>query len=363
MEATKNADKDEMTPDERLIWLRERGITVETSEDRRRKQIKDIMGEKDEVDGKEYESLSFVHVPQDESLPMKEMTMMVPKERLGSGDLLLDELKPFFTALSKKVDVSLFGDQATKHFGSGDGEPVKVSEDTLRKVAEEGQVEKFSLVNPMPSNKFTSVNIYLDEIGLLKRLPMNKRAAEFGLKCGFNPAPKFYGDVFLGRVISKPVLKNVNFKKGADTAPDADWLINATMENLEYQSEMNKITGQGGRTQSDADGENGVAKIERDGLYSWTQTDEEVEIALPLGATDDGKALSSKDVKAGGLKVKFTSKKVQVSFKGKDMLSLALFSNVDPDGCTWTLEIGKETTSLVITCEKVDGMSWPRVTV
>ncbi len=185
-----------------------KGIFIETSEDRRIKKIKDIMNEKDtdEIDGEEYEDLSFVHVPHDESLPLKELTMKVPKNRTASnsigtnGDLLVDELKPFFKALSKKVDMSLFQDQATKTLGSSNDD-IQVSQEALQKVAEQGQVETFCLVHPMPSNKFQSVNIYLDEVGMLKRLPLNKRAADFGVRAGFNPPPKFYGDIFLGRVM------------------------------------------------------------------------------------------------------------------------------------------------------------------
>lgn len=163
------------------------------------------MNEKDESDttsnGNQYENISFVHIPNDDSLPMKELTMNVPKDRSGSGDLLINELKPYFKALSKKVDMSLFQDQGTKTFGSSsDGNDLQVSQDALQKVAEQGQVETFCLVQPRPSNKFQSVNVYLDEVGMLKRLPLNKRVADIALRAGFYPPPKFYGDVFLGRV-------------------------------------------------------------------------------------------------------------------------------------------------------------------
>lgn len=180
------------------------------------------MNEKDDtmIDGEEYENLTFVHVPHDQSLPMKELSMKVPKNRNNTasgsgsfnpdGDLLINELKPFFKALSKKVDMSLFQDQATKTLGSSaDGNDVQVSQEALTAVAEQGQVETFCLVHPMPSNKFQSVNIYLDEVGMLKRLPLNKRAADFAFRAGFNPAPKFYGDIFLGRTTVRMLRKTL----------------------------------------------------------------------------------------------------------------------------------------------------------
>jgi len=83
-------------------------------------------------------------------------------------------------------------------FGSADAP--KVSVEALRQVTEQGQVETFALVRPTESNKYTSVNIYLDEVGMLRRLPLNKRAADLASKAGFNPAPSFYGDIFIGRI-------------------------------------------------------------------------------------------------------------------------------------------------------------------
>lgn len=185
---------------------------IESAEERKIKQIKDIMNEKDDViNGEEYEDLFFVHVPHDESLPLKEVSMKVPKLRNAgvnagvSGDLLVDELKPFFKALSKKVDMTLLQGQATKTLGSS-GDDLQVSQKALEEVAEQGHVETFTLVHPIPSNKFQGVNIYLDEAGMLKRLPLNKRAANFALRAGFNPPPKFYGDIFLGRVTVRCIL-------------------------------------------------------------------------------------------------------------------------------------------------------------
>lgn len=329
-------------------------MTVETADDRRRQKITKVMNESDEVDGEDFDDVSFVHVPQNDSLPIKELTMKISKNR-ANGDLLIDYLKPFVSAMSKKVDLDLLKDQATKHFGSGDG-PGKVSEKSLMEVSSQGQVESFCLVQPVPSNKFSSVNIYLDEVGMLKRLPLNKRAGAFALKAGYNPAPMFYGDIFIGRLLTKPVMKNVDFKLGLDTSPDAKWLKTAVMDNLEHRTAMNSISGKPDQVQPSADGEDGVAKAEHDG-YEWIQTDDEVEITLPLGSS-----ITSKDVKVGGLKVRYYPHKLNVLFREKDILSLNFFANVDPDGCMWTLDsTSGKGVSVVITCEKSDPNVWPRI--
>ncbi len=344
------------------------GILVETAEDRRRQQIKDIMNEPDIIDGQEYVDLKFVHVPHDNTLPIRELSTKIPasKHRLSSnaGDILLNELKPYFSALSKRVDLNLFQDQATKQFGSADAPAV--SQEALQKVSEEGQVEAFALVHPTESNQYTTVNIYLDEVGMLKRLPLNQRAADLAAKAGFNPPPQFYGDVFLGRVKNRPKLYNVDFTK-ADTTSDRQWLDRAVMENLEYQTALNQITGRTNDVQPDVAGENGVAKAEEG--YTWTQTEEEVEIVVPLPDDSDagsGKCMTSIEAKGRGLKVKFYPKKIVVEFAGKELLSLDFFARVDPDGCTWTLDGGNgksssTSTLLVVTCEKVNETSWPRI--
>ena len=180
------------------------------------------------------------------------------------------------------------------------------------------------------------------------------------------------GDVFLGRVANKPVIKNISFQLGTDTNPDAEWLRNATMENIEYQTEMNQLTGKTTTTttadlQPSADGENGIPKQEEQGEgngkrgYSWTQTEEEIEITLSLGKGSG--VSSSKEIKVKGLNVKFTNRKVKVVFDKEELLDLELYDCVDPDGCTWTLELGDEEkdTFLIITCEKSNEMSWPRI--
>jgi hypothetical protein len=159
------------------------------------KQIRDIMNEKDEEG--ENETIFFVHVPQDDALPLKELSVDVRLDRVG--DVLLDHLKPFFQSSSKDFDASLLEEQRGKIFGNN-SLPSTLSDQSLAAVADEGHVEVFSLVRPVPSNKFIGINMYLDEIGMLKRLPLNRRAGALAKQAGFDPEPLFYGDVFIGRL-------------------------------------------------------------------------------------------------------------------------------------------------------------------
>ena len=95
----------------------------------------------------------------------------------GSGqDLLLEHLKPAFASSGDSGKGSIDIDLLKKHSTSttlssslGNNNtndsilPSTVSDETLRKVAAEANIEIFTLAKPTPSNDFTSVNIYLDE--------------------------------------------------------------------------------------------------------------------------------------------------------------------------------------------------------
>lgn len=217
----------------------------------------------------------------------------------------------------------------------------------------EGNVEVFPLVRGIQSNGYNGVNIYLDEIGMLKRMPLNLRAGEFAGKAGFNPPPKFYGNVFLGRVKTFPMLQNISMKIGIDTSlSSAPWLQKATMENLEHQMKMNELTGRSDLQPSGA-GEDGIDKVEKEG-YSWNQTEDEIEVKLRLHSKT-----TTKDIK-----VTFQTKSVLVCVRGQDDvgINIKLYMKTFADESTWTLDTLKSDKMLIITMLKTDSISWPRIT-
>lgn len=332
-------EEKELTPDERMQWLRDRGILIETPEER--KANANVVTQ---TDSNKQDGITYVCIPSDTNLSLQEMEF-TPQ---GSGDFLMEHLKSTFAKKShQNVDLNLLQQPALQ---SSSDTQTSVSQETLKQVAEQGHVEVFPLVHANPSNKFVGVNIYLDEIGMLKRLPLNKRASDYARLAGYDPPPQFYGDVYVGRIrksSSQQMVQNVAFPL-TDANPKADWLQQAASQNLVYQMEMNKITGRSD-TQPTVDGSNGVAKEENE--YSWTQTEEEIEIVatLPLHVT-------SKDIQ-----VKFKPRKVDVKVKNTSLVSIDLFEPVDVDGCTWTLEKSKDTLSIVVSMEKVDEALWPRI--
>ena len=138
----------------------------------------------------------------------------------------------------------------------------------------------------------------------------------------------------------------MSFRLGTDSGPSAKWLQTAVIENLEYQQALNQSSGAEGRFQPPVVASDGTEKVETG--FSWTQTVDDVELIVPLSDS----SLSSRD-----LKVKFNARKVTVLAKGIQIFSLELYANIDPEGCTWTMEAGK----LVVSCEKGAAIMWPRV--
>lgn len=319
------------------------------------------------MDGSE-DVITFVKIPADTSKPLEELSFPVSANQ--TGDALAEHLKSLFGSNAKNIDMTLFQKQAATQLSSTDA---TVSPEALAQLAQEGNVETFTLVHALPSNHFTGINIYLDEVGMLKRLPLNTRAGSYAARAGFNPEPQFYGDVYMGRIKvqyamhsihtltccwiwltiyakTKPALTNVSFSLGKDTSPEAPWLQKATVENLEYQKQLNEFTGRS-ELQKAVDGTDGVVKAETG--YEWTQTDEELEVVMPLP-----KGVTSKDVD-----VKYLPKSLEVKCKKEPLVVLPLFARVDPDGCTWTLDRDGDEMKLVITMEKSDPVTWPRITV
>ena len=346
---TEEKSDDSMTMEERVAYLRARGIEVSSPEERKAAAAASAPTE---ANGN-HVAVSYVLIPADTSKTFQDLSFPCPP--LGTGgvatsDPLATYLKRAFASGAEKVDLSLMN----KAGGGGsllgsDGTPATVSDATLLQVAAEGNVETFALVHPIPSNKFIGVNIYLDEVGALKRLPLNSRASDLALRAGFNPPPQFYGDVFVGRVQSKPCARNISFcSSEGDLAPDAEWLQKATTQNLEYQTEMNKLTGRS-ETQADIAGQDGKEKVE-DG-YSWTQTEEELEVVVSLP-----KEATSKDIN-----VKFKPRMMEVKYRNETKSVLSLFHSVDADSGTWTLETAGDKRKLVITVEKGEEGFWPRI--
>jgi hypothetical protein len=81
-----------------------------------------------------------------------------------------------------------------------------------------------------------------------------------------------------------------------------------------------------------------------------------LEVVVSLPSKEASKEVTSKE-----LNVKFKPQFLQISCRKEPLVNLELFERVDMDGCIWTLEKGGETPKLVITMEKMEQASWPRI--
>jgi CS domain len=332
---------------------------VETPEERRRQKVAAAIHHADALLDQPEESF-YVLVPADSSQPLQECSFR--PARTTAGDALLKHLQSTTLAnpsTGKDIDLELLRQHSpTQTLANLD---LTVSDQTLREVAQQAHIETFTLVHPTPGNQFTSITIYLDEAGLLKRLPLNPRASHYCARAGYNPPPVFYGNVCLGRMRqqqSAGLLRNESFRLGPDTALDASWLLAATAENLQHQRALNERTGQSGVRQVGVAGSDGLAKVEADGAYRWTQTESELELVMPLPA-DAVSKLVRVQFQPLLLTIRYTSASTPL------LLELPLFERIDVDAGTWTLEASDDDSDphkrLIVSMEKGEAAYWPRI--
>lgn len=340
------------------LFIQQKGVQVETTEERKRKQVIAAMNQADALHQQQSQSsdndeVLYVMIPTDTSKPLQQLSFRPDKS--VSGDALVQHLQSAFTVKDDEtIDIDLLRQQQqsqqTTLLASATELPT-VSDTTLRKVSEQASVETFTLVQPAPTNQYTSIVFYLDEVGMMKRLPLNTRASDYCSLAGYNPAPIFYGTIYIGRIQQKPRIRNISFRLGPDTSFDALWLRSAMSENIQHQLEMNKHTGNdNNHRQVGVAGSDGNVQIEDD--YSWTQTEQEIEVVvlLPIDAI-------SKHVV-----VKFQPLQLTVLYDKEPKMSIPLFERVDVDACTWTLEGGNSSNRrLVVTMEKLEEAYWPRI--
>ncbi|KAL3920663.1 MAG: hypothetical protein SGILL_003144 [Bacillariaceae sp.] len=304
------------------------------------------------------EDIEFVLVPCDATKPMRKM--ILPSSAVKGGDNLPEFVKPYF-ADSRTVDVGLMNSQREKTIASSSKQVRDLATETkdnisaasLNAVAAKGSVETFPLVRPASSNFYQGVYIYMDELGMLKKLPPNERARSMAEQCGYHsPSPNFYGDVFIGRVQTKPALQNMDFTLGKDTDRGAEWMQRAPHENRAWHDTAKEIQAEKRNQNANNNDDNDEGEASMD----WEQNEEELEIRIPFPNVDV--------IDKSKVKVTFLPKAIKIKYDGVDFLSIdPLFANIDSGdgGCTWTIE---KPNTLVVTVEISDPtVPWPQLTL
>jgi hypothetical protein len=288
-------------------------------------------------------------------------------------------LRPRFRTLGVGVDLSRLDPSAKTLLASGgiggDGDAddpeagrslPSVSDATLLDVAQDDvHIETFTLVHPSTgessgsndsNGQIPSLVYYLDEIGSLKHLPVNRRASSYAERAGYSPPPTFYGDVYAGR-ISPGTRRSLSCR-----ISDLDRVDQYLLSNLNYQMQQNRLTGRPERSQQPEIAGTGESAQAENG-FSWRQSESDLEISVPLPSSNDT-LLTSKQVK-----VTFRPQALSVAALGMSVLDVRLFERVDVDSSTWTLENSGSGSGpaearqqvVVVSVEKAEEALWPRI--
>ena len=335
---------DDAPIEDTAAWLRARGVEIETAEDRARMRAEATRARGDDETVIEREprtrTVTFVKIPCDDAEPFEEMSVTLGESQ--AGDALPERLRARFAG-GGEVDADKARAEAVRALGD---RGVGISKEAIVRETAGGSTETFALVRPSETNGWRGVYLYLDEVGMLKGLPPNRRAEGLSRECGFDGV-NFYGDMYIGRVQTKPEpMRNVDFEL-RDLDSSAAWMRAATMENVEYskglkdlEAAMNK---NGGLEKINMTGDDGVAKS-GNGMpggagdnYRWSQTEDEVEVDVdvPPGTT-------SKTVRVLFQPNRFILKVADQVICDVDDLHLP----VRPDECTWTMGADEVSVSL-----------------
>lgn len=334
-----SGDEELKTPEEKEAWLRAHGVEIETPEDRRQKAANAAAALS--TDGPT-RRVKYVKIPADDSKPFEQLECILASD--AAGDCLPDVVESQFAG-GGSIDENKMREQAVRQIGErGAG----LSASALEHVAAGGKTETFALVRPSATNGHKGVYLYLDEVGMLKNLPPNPRAVAIATVCGFDNV-RFFGDMYCGAVVAdhpQPMM-NVDFTV-AELDSSSPWLKHAGNENAAYQQSMRQVQDamreKGGMQTISMTGDDGFKEHEEEG-YRWSQTDDEVEVAVAV----------TPGTKAKDIKVHFKAQSITVSIAGQVVLDLAsLYAPTRPDECLWTMG-GDE---VICTLAKVDESSW-----
>jgi hypothetical protein len=227
--------------------------------------------------------------------------------------------------------------------------------------------EIIALTVPTDLNHYEAVSLYGDDHARNLGLPFNTRATSVMLACGHTfPATSentdgkpsgIYGDVFIGRCVDdevRDIWERVDF-----TASEVEGCV----EDKEWCRIARRKGGGGGYNSKPAASLSGMMNNmlsgsniheKSEGLYSWTQTDDEVELkfSLPSGT------------KAKYVKVKFSSKALKITATGQTLCDDDLFGGVKVDDCTYTVQDDADSSKgpelCVILTKKIEEQ-WSRV--
>jgi hypothetical protein len=254
------------TEEDKIAYLRARGVEVDLAEERGKPRpappaVSPGAG-----------TFVFVRIPADES-----QAVSTERAAVGESDILKTLLAPRF-ASDAAMDAATVARETAGRLknmvasgGAAGADLLKSpSADTMSAMAAGGACEAYPLTQSSAVNGWRSVRLYIDEVGALRSRPRNKRAEALAAAAGLTGL-SIHGDAYVGRcerTAASGSGAEVNADFGlTEMAHDAEWVLAARREHMVAAARAGH-----GDTEHLAGGEHGV--------YSWSQTDDEVEVRV-----------------------------------------------------------------------------------
>mmetsp|Transcript_9973 Transcript_9973/g.29916 ORF Transcript_9973/g.29916 Transcript_9973/m.29916 type:complete len:352 (-) Transcript_9973:950-2005(-) len=171
-------------------------------------------------------SYKIVYVPADTSEPLQEWTIKSSEEKLLES--LLDRLKAHFKATGPKKTAEQEAQQH-KELMKSLPEGTKVDAAMLRVATNMQMVENIALLANAPEYGFVGVNLYVDDQGSIKQLPLNLRASDIANVAG--KPMEVRGDAFLARVLDDGEAFDRLDLTVSEVSSSARWVKDAAEQN------------------------------------------------------------------------------------------------------------------------------------
>ena len=277
------------------------------------------------------------------------------------NDSFIQMIKKYFavtnseTGLDKELLIKQMSDHAKKDITES------IDPEMLDRLISNTSVDILSIAVPSVENEFRGVSLYCDDKGRAKNLIVNPRAAGLANACGLI-GQTFYGDIFLSRVYDdgEDHWFRMHFDM-TDVSSDAEWVKRAAYQASRKLSsgpaslsgladQFFKRTGGSANQTAILDGSNQAAPVIQGekGLYKWYQTEDDIEVTIPVSI----EGLSIKD-----MSVNMKPKSLVVRLGDTVAVDGDLFESIDTTESTWTYS--KKDRILQITLvKKTCGKMW-----
>jgi len=313
----------------------------------------------------EKKGFTYVFIPADTDQPMEERRHF---ENVGlENDSFIRDLKDFYSKTAGAVDDDVLKKQIEAR------SKTTIDAATMAALQHVTSIDIFPVLMPLAQTKFHGVSCYVDDKGISKNLPLNRRLTSLVQAAGYTQNI-FHGDAFIGKVFDdQDAWERIDFNL-SECSSDAPWIQlslhqrkNAAsagaqnkLSDMKAQLANNPQIAMNGMPAPDAMGgqlEAGNAaniSIGDEENYSWRDSNqEEMEVTFKYSKDgDENAAFTKKDVKVN-FPVNQT-KPLVVSIAGKELLSAELFHGVQTDECTWSIVDKK----LVVTLMKKQEGKW-----